>query len=938
MSLLSIDFESCSAANLPKTGAYKYACDISTQVLCLGYVFDNEKVEYWTPAMGPLPQRIVDHVARCGRVRAWNAAFEYYVWNFVLRRLDMLSIPVLHWEQLDDTMAQAAYWGLPLSLDQAAEAMGLPGKDKDGHRLMMQMCKPRADGTFWHETHPDKLDRLAAYCVRDVQIERALGNRLPPLPDEEREIWLADKITNSRGVYVDLAFADKLEKITEQAKAKLTAQLKVVSGGQLTSLTKPGEMLKAVQALGSPLTDLKRDTVQNRLRELSKPSGPAEAREKAILEIRLDSARASTAKLKAMRAAEQGGRLVGMLQHYGATRTGRWAGRLVQVQNLPRPTIKNIEDAELLVESGATADDLEPFFTDSPMGVVASSLRGCLAAPPGWELISADLAQIEARVVAWLAGQDDILEVFARREDVYTYTANKLGSTDRQLGKTCVAENTPVLTSNGWKRIQDVLLSDLVWDGIAWVSHKGLIEKGHKETLQEYGLPLTPDHRVLCGNTWLPALSLAQDGKNLSQALVTGSENLLSRDTLPALAAASAPLCVSAGAKALNILSSWTVYAVARHCAAMSAQRNSPGPHANCTGGTRAYCQTTNTGNGCSIASRPVSGAAKTPEANITPTTEGEASGYTPRGSKTGRPFSRILSRLTAGTGRSLSWIGRTLTVGMSRGTSGSSQKPKTPETAERCKHSKNVSQSSKPSLPVYDLADCGPRHRFLILTEHGPMIVHNCVLGLGFGMGADRFQSTAKLNRVILSAPQAAGYVADWRAANPKIVQFWWDLDRAAKRIASGASGPYRVGAQNVLLERRGRSMIVTLPSGRQLTYRDFRLEIDPDTGNDNLTYSGVHQITKRWTDIRTYGGKLCENIVQAVARDIAAASLLTLHKAKRRLVFTAHDELVAEAPKADAPDVLAHMLAVLRNPPHWAVGLPVWAEGWHGPRYKKG
>ncbi len=434
MSVLHIDFETASTVDLRRTGAHIYAGHGDTKVLCMAYAFGDDPVSVWRPAH-PFPQQVINWVRNGGPVAGWNVAFEHVIWNTVLRRMLGTSvIPYLDIEQLEDTMAQAAYWGLPLSLDMAANALRTKNrKDKAGHALMLRMCRPRAvqQGTplWWHETDEAKYQALVDYCMVDVKVEREIASLLPPLPPDERRTWRMDREINDHGVCVDLNLVERLSAIVDEEKRRLTARLRVVTDGAVTSVSNPGLLQLWLRGQGVE-TDLRKDTLAALIPTL--PDGKV----RDALMIRAEAAKASTAKLRVLREATNiYGIMRGMLQYYGANRTGRWAGRLFQPQNLPRPSIKNPLAAVKVIEAGGDAEALDTLFPVAPMSVVSSVLRSCLIASPNCLLFSADLSQIEARVIAWLAGQRDILDVFRRGEDIYVYAANKVGSNDRQYGK-----------------------------------------------------------------------------------------------------------------------------------------------------------------------------------------------------------------------------------------------------------------------------------------------------------------------------------------------------------------------------------------------------------------------------------------------------------------------------------------------------------------------
>lgn len=214
------------------------------------------------------------------------------------------------------------------------------------------------------------------------------------------------------------------------------------------------------------------------------------------------------------------------------------------------------------------------------------------------------------------------------------------------------------------------------------------------------------------------------------------------------------------------------------------------------------------------------------------------------------------------------------------------------------------------------------------------------CVLGLGFGMGPDKFIATAKImGGLMLDLVFAVDTVKAWRAANDKIVKFWYDLDDAFRKCIAAPFGS-RITVGHVTLVRGKTAIGIELPGKkRQLIYRNPRLE--PDNANKlhgtSIVYDGVNQYTKQWGSVRTYGGKLAENITQAVARDMMAMCLLVLDTMGIDLRLTVHDEIIAVCKTNVAPQTLETILKVMRTPPPWALGFPLNAAGWHGRRYRK-
>ena len=273
-------------------------------------------------------------------------------------------------------------------------------------------------------------------------MERALHRRLRSLSDAEREVFLLDARINERGVAVDLELVEAAEALVAETQAQLDAEMRRLTGGVVEAATQSARLLTWLRARGVEADSVDKPAVA----ELLGTDLPDDVRR--VLEVRAEAARSSTAKLKAFRARTcRDGRLRDNLLYHGAG-TGRWSGRGVQLQNLPRPSI--VADTEAAIT--AIRQREEPWWIDAfygpPMGVVSDCLRGMLIASPGMELIAADFAAIEARVLAWFAGQRDLIRLFATGGDAYRHMAAEIygrsadaiakGSVERQLGKQAV--------------------------------------------------------------------------------------------------------------------------------------------------------------------------------------------------------------------------------------------------------------------------------------------------------------------------------------------------------------------------------------------------------------------------------------------------------------------------------------------------------------------
>jgi len=427
-----LDLETSSTADLRRTGSHAYAEDPQTRVTCLCYALDNGPVQTWVS--GPAPGDFTDAVTSGAVMVSHNYQFEDNVYRHILVPLGWPEIGLSQWSC---TMARSLVAGYPASLDLAGRAIGTSHqKDRSAHGLMLRFARPRSLSplTWWHETDPVRFRALCEYCAQDVEAERALDRALPELSPRERLVFELDYRINQRGLGIDHALVDRLAALAGEAQDELRGLIAQITNGMVRSLNQVSGLRTWLACQGVVTPDLKRDTVRTLLRDKTITGPP-----RAALQARADAARASTAKLAAITAARsRDGRVRGTLQYYGANRTGRWAGRRVQGQNFPRGTVKDVPGALRLIRGGAGARALDLLCEDSALGVVSSCLRSTIVAAPGNRLVIADFAQIEARVLAWLAGQQDVLDVFKSGQDIYVATAARIGSANRLLGKVLV--------------------------------------------------------------------------------------------------------------------------------------------------------------------------------------------------------------------------------------------------------------------------------------------------------------------------------------------------------------------------------------------------------------------------------------------------------------------------------------------------------------------
>lgn len=335
--ILHIDFETQSACDLKSAGSYIYARHPSTSILCMGWAFDDEPVQMWKRGM-PLPQRIIDHVANGGQVWAHNlAGFEIFIWNFIGAL--QLGWPILKIEQCHCTMVMAYAMNLPGALEKTAPSLGITHqKDMAGNRVMMKLSQPKRDGSFWtEETAPEDFEKLYAYCAQDIVVEREVGKRVVPLSPRERQIWILDFKINSRGIAIDIKSALAARKVIELEKKRLDLEMVKITQNAVGACTNTGQLADWIRFRGIPTEGVAKSDVTELL---LKDDLPADVR-RALL-LRQESAKSSVAKLEKMvDGVGSDGRIRGIFQYYGATSTGRWAGRRIQPQNFPRPNLKD---------------------------------------------------------------------------------------------------------------------------------------------------------------------------------------------------------------------------------------------------------------------------------------------------------------------------------------------------------------------------------------------------------------------------------------------------------------------------------------------------------------------------------------------------------------------------------------------------------------------
>jgi DNA polymerase len=420
---LSIDIETYSSVSIRDAGLYKYVQSGDFKVLLFAYSFDGEYPKIIDLAQGehiPLDVQIALFSPEVIK-HAYNAAFEWYCLSkhFQVRAQEKWL------RQWRCTMVHGLYCGMIGGLGKVGEAMGLPAdkqKDRIGGSLIQKFCVPGKTGKpVSPAQEPEKWALFKKYCVQDVVTEMEVERRLSafPIPDTVQAEWEQDMRVNAAGVRLDMDLAEGAVAFSDAETAGLLAQAKAVTG--LSNPNSPAQLKAWIgDNLGEVPSSLSKAAVEELLDREDLPP-----KVRAALELRQKLGKTSVSKYKAMLDCVcPDGRIRGLLQFYGASRTGRWAGRLVQMQNLPRNYIEELDYARDLVKTGRV-DELSLVFGNVP-DTLSQLIRTAFIPAEGHRFVVADFSAIEARVIAWLAGEQWRMQAFANGEDIYCASASRI--------------------------------------------------------------------------------------------------------------------------------------------------------------------------------------------------------------------------------------------------------------------------------------------------------------------------------------------------------------------------------------------------------------------------------------------------------------------------------------------------------------------------------
>jgi DNA polymerase len=437
--MLYLDTETYSPVDINR-GLDVYMGDPHFEVMLVAWAVDDSPVHVWDATAGPMPRELRDQL--------WTSTVKVVMHNSRFDRLalcydDRIGVDITT-DRVLDTMVLAALHGLPLRLGQLGEALGYDedrAKLKDGRRLINLFCKPRPAGRklarATRETHPDEWRRFIDYARRDVEVTRDALADIPRWNNCAREyqIWELDQTINERGIAVDLELAAAAVRAIGREQKELQETVLEVTRGAVSSATQRDKVLTYLREAGVEIADLKATTIDEMLK-----SGKVVGDLRRLLEARAAAGSTSAAKYQVVLDAQRDGRLRHLLQYGGAMRTLRWAGRLVQPQNFPRPSMK-----PAAVDQGIDAllIDAAHLIYNNVTDLVTSAVRGLFVAAKDKKLVVADYSAIEGRVLAWLAGEQWKLDAYAAGRDIYVESYAQTFATapeavtkaQRQVGK-----------------------------------------------------------------------------------------------------------------------------------------------------------------------------------------------------------------------------------------------------------------------------------------------------------------------------------------------------------------------------------------------------------------------------------------------------------------------------------------------------------------------
>lgn len=954
---LSIDIESYSEVDLRKSGVYRYAEDDSFEILLLAVSIDNGPVTVYDLTKEELPQDLPQALVDDSIIKwAFNATFERICLSNWLKKYhpELLSDGFLNPTSWRCSMVWSAYLGLPLSLEGVGTVLKLKDqKLKKGSDLIRYFCLPckptKVNGgrTRNFPNHaPDKWSAFIEYNKRDVEVELAIKERLKnfPVPDFLWDEYYQDQIINDRGIGIDVDFVQSAIAIDKESKDKIQSELR-----ELTGLENPNSVLQMIDWLrehGVATDSLDKKAVKELLKTVDEKTAQ-------VLKLRQKAAKSSVSKYQAMmNCVCKDGRARGMFQFYGANRTGRWAGRLVQLQNLPQNHLSDLEEARELFKTG----DLEAteLFYDT-QDTLSQLIRTAFVPSEGKKFIVCDFSAIEARVLSHLAGEKWRSRVFEEGKDIYCMSASQMFGVPvekhgqnadlRQKGKiaelACIAEGELVLTDKGLIPIERVSTEMKVWDGLNWVSHEGVIYKGKREVISYDGLTATPDHLVWIEgqSESVPFGKAATSGSHLLQTGNGRRAIRLGKDYKPRETVESkneSLLCS-------HPMSGMSKYSMAKSEQSYQWEKQGLPSMLTTTSNSKMVRPTANRRKAtmrkskrqrlsqlrCKrhfIQVRKCHHCWSLPYREIWPSKEkyGNRPHRQQRSLRKGKYSIRYPYRKQSQQAENCPKPLLTKILALHSKCSHSKTQSRKKQKRNYLRGRTGCTQQTEKlayhqcEVRLYDIRNAGPHHRFTVSDK----LVHNC--GYGGSVGALKAMGAIDMG---LEEDELQPLVDSWRQANSNIVLFWWDVDKAVK---TAVKEQIQTETHGIKFEVSKGMLFITLPSGRKLSYVKPKMG-ENQFGGESVTYEGTGT-AKRWERLESYGPKFVENIVQAISRDILAYSMRQLQDF--RIVGHVHDEVIIEC---DQDQSLEDIARIMGMSPNWMSDINLRADGYECYFYQK-
>lgn len=950
---LHLDIETYSTVDLKKNTVYRYVEDEHWMILICSWCIGQGEIHtaYGHEEISGIPGLFDPTVKKI----AHNSDFERI--NFSALK----GLPVgtyIDPEEYIDTAVLASLWGYPRSLKGFCKVVGGEAKDEAGGRLINMFSVPNRKGQrTLPEERPADWEAYVEYNRQDVISMRdniyRLGKGFPSA--EEYEAWITATRINDRGIKIDTALASAAHHQYEANKKKDLARVK-----EITGLDNPNSVQQFKGWLADQGFEMESIDKAHVAELLERDDLPDEVRE-AVERKQLAALSAATKYVIARGSTNSDSRLRGTIKYSNAN-TGRMTGVTLSPHNLPRD---HFTDAEGEHDTEAEQAAIDRLLAGVHVGSedLKKLVRPLLVGP----FTVSDYSAIEARLTAWAAGEDSVLESFRKGEDIYVATAERMGGAkagfDRQRGKSatlgCIAEGSLVLTDRGLVPIENVGIADKVWDGVEFVRHDGVIYKGQKEAMTYDNLTATPDHKVWASFEGAPRTVrldyAAACGARLVRTGSSGAPVRLGEDHQRGSALHSEGLAHADDADRVHGVRTTAVVesgeSSTRSIERLSILQQSTRPP-EIPGSNSHYGQAE-----VHEPPRPELEALWSEGDNLRllfsdrgRTLDSGESGRASTGARVGSSGQRqgvCSGESSVGDARAEygqqteHYSGRVPTRGVALHRGGSEEE--TPRGvhpgadyragATRSEGEAQELARDRTTVAVYDILNAGPRHRFTVSN----VLVHNCGFGGGAGallnLGGAKIYPKGTPDDVIWEG--LTSLVETWRVAHPHIVSWWKQVHTAFDR---GGPASRRIPVD---VEIVGNDRYVWLPSGRALVYHNCRREyVQPkDRNGKPLPYRRrawvCDAVVGNGTQRRIVGGPTqVENIIQAIGRDLLTHALVNVERAGFRTVTHVHDEIVTETTGGLTVERLSSLMCDL---PDWAEGLPVEAAGYTTQRYRK-